>query len=87
MSRLIDADELIKATQHAGFIRRSEIEAAPTVDAEPVVHGRWLDICKTDARLRECSVCHNWQVHYEKYIPKYCQECGARMDGDSDVLQ
>ena len=49
--RLIDVDELIKATQHAGFIRRSEIEAAPTVDAEPVIR---------------CEECGHWGPHLEE---------------------
>ena len=82
--RLIDADELIKATQHAGFIRRSEIEAAPTVDAEPVRHGRWLEKHPTYAsaqksRMSVCSACG--ATKGRKSWP-YCPYCGARMDGD-----
>ncbi len=85
--RLINAAALSKYAnnQKSKTIDANDIMRFPTVDAEPVRHGRWLDICKTDARLRECSVCHNWQVHYEKYIPKYCPECGAKMDGDGDA--
>ena len=60
------------------------VEGVNIVDAVPVRHGRWLDICKADGSLRECSVCHGWQVHNEEYIPKYCPDCGAKMDGDGD---
>lgn len=85
--RLIDADALKEAMNYNGAcgICFRYVDDADTIDAAPVRHGRWLDICKTDARLRECSVCHNWQVHYEKYIPKYCPECGAKMDGDGNA--
>ena len=78
--RLIDADELIKATQHAGFIRRSEIEAATTVDAEPVRHGQWVSECEPHY---ECSVCHHWFHLYDR--TNYCPNCGAKMDGDGDA--
>lgn len=48
------------------------IDDAPTIEAEPVKHGRWIDgwICS------EC----NYGSH-EPNMP-YCARCGARMDGD-----
>lgn len=71
--RLIDADELIKSTQHAGFIRRSEIEAAPTVDAAPVVRCRdcrhkKLDgpsTCKSIVNEFYCDAKLEWRYQYE----------------------
>lgn len=71
--RLIDADELIKSTQHAGFIRRSEIEAAPTVDAVPVVRCRdcrhkKLDgpsTCKGIVNEFYCDAKLEWRYQYE----------------------
>jgi hypothetical protein len=44
----------------------------PTVDAAPVVHGRWIqrkDHC-------ECSVCNST----EKCPAPFCWNCGAKMD-------
>ena len=55
--RLIDADELIKSTQHAGFIRRSEIEAAPTVDAVQVVRCRSCRHYNTACCSEGCGWC------------------------------
>lgn len=79
--RLIDADELIKSTQHAGFIRRSEIEAAPTVDAESVRHGRWLRLDEApEWDQRRCSECGDISCCQRNY----CPNCGAKMDGDGD---
>ena len=51
---------------------------APTIDAVPVVHGRWVNQDNTYTRYR-CSVCNmqNCEAHY-----KYCPNCGARMDGE-----
>jgi hypothetical protein len=50
----------------------------PTIDAEPVKHGRWIDI---DGEVYECDMCHGIRTEY-KY--NYCHDCGARMDGDSN---
>ena len=62
------------------------IEDAPTIDAKPVLHGRWvvLDECANAGAY--CSVCHK-KVYKECYgnckmKSTYCPNCGAKMDGD-----
>lgn len=62
------------------------IDAQPTVDAVPVVHGHWvrLDAHKGIEQFK-CSVCRS-----ECYVPTcmnepmfdYCPYCGALMDGE-----
>lgn len=57
---------------------------APTID--PVKHGRWVDdYNETEHPLFrkawKCSAC-GFRTSYGK--PKYCMNCGARMDGESD---
>lgn len=52
-----------------------KIEDAPTVDAEPVRHGRWL---KNGDRYCECSVCHH--EGNTSGADNYCPNCGAKMD-------
>ena len=47
----------------------------PTVDAEPVRHGRWL---KNGDRYCECSVCHH--EGNTSGADNYCPNCGAKMD-------
>ena len=92
--RLIDADALgvgrcsrdvLPADYCAGWnglIRL--LEKAPTVDAVPVVHGRWnnMDGYKTRKVCSECG----WDVpEYGKFY-SYCPNCGAKMDGgDGDA--
>ena len=55
---------------------------APTVDAVPVVHGRWVE----DGYNNEKAVCSECGEPCGTYVmgkprDKYCKWCGARMDG------
>lgn len=85
--RLIDADKLKKhySWWQGGTLAKTLdemkrdfdtiIDLQPTVEAEPVKHGRWL---KNGDRYCECSVCH-----HEGNISgqdNYCWYCGAKMD-------
>ena len=96
MTRLIDADAL-KEYIDCGHLRNpcevcfSEldvvnlIDAQPTIDAEPVRHGKWIEVEDSMIRCR-CSVC-GWESHlYEDdvYGMPYCPNCGAYMRGDTN---
>lgn len=92
--RLIDADALmeinfsvtITGEDNAIKVKRlmeqynKAICDAPTIDAEPVKHGKWIDHGTTCQRY-ECSVCgdqHDWLI-----LPNninFCPNCGAKMD-------
>lgn len=53
------------------------VKEQPTVDAVPVVHGRW--IAQDSGRTRfMCSECKSKNHHGHE---NYCPNCGARMDG------
>lgn len=95
--RLIDADALgvglcsrdvLPADYCAGWnglIRL--LEKAPTVDAVPVVHGRWTHPhWRNSDFYYNCSVCNGEAMHKDyrwadKDIYPICPNCGARMDG------
>ena len=88
MARLIDADELREralrgniplATSSEMMVRLVDIDAAPTVDAEPVMRGCWES---DQAELWECSLCGKSVLEKEGWLGKYCPHCGARMDGE-----
>lgn len=95
--RLIDADALgvgrcsrdvLPADYCAGWnglIRL--LEKAPTVDAVPVVHGRWEYIPQTLNTLSQlrCSFCGWWSLDPSiDGAYNYCPNCGAKMDrGDN----
>ena len=95
--RLIDADKVIAKKITAGLsdatgnyygyadvVFADDVEDAPTVDAKPVVHGRWIlkETCGANTKKFHCSVCDK--------IPKslctevFCPNCGAKMDGEND---
>lgn len=59
---------------------------APTVDAVPVVHGRWIDVngftfmpLPKGHRWCYCSECMN---EIMSIPPNCCDNCGAKMDGE-----
>ena len=69
-----------------------DIEAAPTVDAVEVVHGRWEEMhyeggILDGTNFDRCSVCGYERVFDDpalKTVFKYCPNCGAKMDGGED---
>lgn len=82
--RLIDADKLVKGLELMAKYQPEHkqstilgvcatINATPTIDAEPVRHGRWslVDFAGTV----RCSVCGQLSGEYA-----YCPNCGAKMD-------
>ena len=82
--RMIDACALQEEykTRHSGK-RLLLIDVAPTVDAVPVRHGRWIPCRPLGDGTPEgymCSVCHvgGWEK------TNFCPECGADMRKDDD---
>ena len=63
------------------------INALPTIDAVPVLHGEW--IVHTEVKniyggiCVECPVCGDHFVVLNVSDEKYCRSCGAKMDGGS----
>ena len=58
---------------------------ATTVDAVPVVHGHWIDMdVETYTWKIRCSLCSHERgmMSTGKTYPMWCENCGARMDGD-----
>lgn len=58
-----------------------DINLSPTVDAEPVRHGKW--IFNKEKHTWECSECH-YQINsiLDESKSNYCPNCGCKMDGD-----
>lgn len=96
--RLIDADALLESEICAEYGYNdnglllipmrdviNSIRNAPTIDAEPVRHGRWIKVLGGNGlvstiRCSECGNCDN-----PSYIMgNYCWFCGAKMDGEAD---
>ena len=61
------------------------VKKFPSIEAEPVRHGRWEEKFFTNDRQRVCSLCHFTvrQPSYDKgetALWNYCPNCGAKMD-------
>lgn len=86
--RLIDSDKLyVRWSRDATpYFTVCDIENAPTVDAEPVRHGRWIDhgdyitTAYGSLDIKVCSNC-NAEVTLDGY-DYYCPNCGALMDAE-----
>lgn len=58
---------------------KAHIELSPTIDAEPVRHGKWIETDEWDefsGRLYKCSNCKTFVLGY---FDNYCPYCGSRM--------
>ena len=98
MTRLIDADALwsiYKEDYNDGERMLEILEEQPTVDAVPVVHGRWIaDESTYTEGYAKCSVCNTTYYADDLYcvgekaqseMPNYCPHCGSlngKIEGD-----
>ncbi len=96
--RPIDADALINDRGNfivigAGdniCIDIADIAKAPTIEAEPVKHGRWVhsryENCSEQFEIVKCSCCGHEAYAMAFYVSggNYCPNCGARMTEDID---
>lgn len=88
--RLIDADklesgEVIIPTENGGYeyvevFYKDDVDNAPTVEAEPIRHGHWIEEKSIGDCCYKCSNCGFIRDAYLLEIENYCPNCGARMD-------
>lgn len=85
MMRLIDAENLWLTTECTEdgnvhkYYEQFEVDEAPTIDAEPVRHGRWIGKPIGGYSTVRCSACGDvFLENNGKW--EYCPNCGAKMD-------
>ena len=73
------------AIEHQGQKFRELVKNAPTIDAAPVVHGRWITSSDIPDTLI-CSVCGRRydMYHFDQMDMPFCL-CGAKMDGGAEA--
>ena len=92
--RLIDADKIQWKSYpndygetNDDYVEKCDIDNMPTVDAVPVVHGRWemrptgMATDTGPEYKAYCTVCNEPNKQYQ---PPFCPHCGAKMDGGAD---
>lgn len=98
--RLIDADERIFIWKEAMLYMLKgdygkhpinmetpieDLENAPTIEAEPIKHGRWERYYysyfgRHQCVCSECKDSEYWKKYYCYGVESYCPNCGAKMD-------
>ena len=92
MMRLIDAEKLWLTTEYTEdgkehkYYEQFEVDDAPTIDAEPVRHGKWIEINTEsgifldydEVKCSECGFVEYFNKGWARF--KYCPTCGAKMD-------
>lgn len=59
------------------------VKQEPTVEAEPVVHGRWIFGTANHREYMKCSECLHSQTPTGVFV--YCPNCGAKMDKENEA--
>ena len=87
-------DEYIKRKAAIDLITRryenpeictQEINSIPAADVAPVVHGRIVGSLEGGRYRRRFSCCgEDATMITQRAWPKYCPNCGAKMDGGAD---
>lgn len=98
--RLIDADELwdmaTKGIPDGGLLYRippSLVDKCPTIEAEPVRHGRWIKQIPNHLGFSNYFVCSQCarvtRTRYKVMMcdDPYCKHCGAKMDLKEGVVE
>ena len=90
MGECIERSAAIKAAKHAwakGLEPSQYIEALPAADVAPVVRGRWEHLGGDEWCCSACGFVITTEGSWDKPTKKYCEDCGAMMDGgDGDPL-
>ena len=56
-------------------------ESLPAADVAPVVHGRWTHLGGGEWCCSVCGFVITTEGSWDKPTKKYCEDCGAKMDG------
>lgn len=84
MAEYIERSAAIKAAKHAwakGLEPSQYIEALPAADVAPVVPGRWEHLGGDEWCCSACGFVITTEGSWDKPTKKYCEDCGAKMDG------
>ena len=89
--QMLDDTQSADKIMHGLFMAEQVIEKAKTVNAVPVVHGKWLEVEVIDddetfgvndaAQCSACGYIDRSGFYWPNTYYNYCPNCGAKMDG------
>lgn len=56
----------------------------PAADVAPVVYGQWVHLYGDEWCCSACGFVISTEGSWDKPAKKYCEDCGAKMDGGAD---
>lgn len=60
---------------------------SPAADVAPVARTRWAHLGGDEWCCPVCGFVITTEGSWDKPTKKYCEDCGAKMDGDSDAKE
>ena len=72
---------------YAYSVALREIRNAPAADVAPVVHGKWIHLGGDEWCCSACGFVITTEGSWDKPTKKYCEDCGTRMDGGTEVWE
>ena len=66
------------------FEAKEAVHRLPVADVAPVVHTRWAHLGGDEWCCPVCGFVITTEGSWDKPTKKYCEDCGAKMDGDDD---
>ncbi len=60
------------------------LEKLPAADVAPVVHAHWGHLGGDEWLCTACGFVITTEGSWDKPTKKYCEDCGAKMDGGAD---
>lgn len=75
--------EVVKDIPMWGSVAAMFADSIPTADVAPVVHRQWVHLGGDEWFCSACGFVISTEGSWEKPTQKYCEDCGAKMEGES----
>lgn len=89
MDEYIKRETAVRAVMAAKWVDGSDgamameiVASPPAADVAPVVHTRWAHLGGDEWCCPVCGFVITTEGSWEKPTKKYCEDCGAKMDGE-----
>lgn len=85
MAEYIDREAALMKLMQDGCNAKNlqSISDIPGADVAQVVHGRWAHLGGDEWCCPVCGFVITTEGSWDKPTKKYCEDCGAKMDGDA----